>query len=124
MQMDTFPFHWDTLDAPQCLLGQACRPGECHEDLFCVIRLRVVLLWKLAPFLPLLIQHVLLHPLPIPACYNQSSFTRFHNIFLQSVFGILDDGTAAGKKHLRRLQTGRTAPGSGVGPLACRLLLM
>ena len=60
-----------------------------------------------------------LHPLATPACYNHSSFTRFHNIFLQSVSGILDDGTAAGKKHLRRLQTGRTAPGSGVGPLAC-----
>ena len=65
-----------------------------------------------------------LHPLATPACNNHSSFTRFHNIFLQSVSGILDDGTAAGKKHLRRLQTGRTAPGSGVGPLACLLLLM
>ena len=40
-----------------------------------------------------------LHPLATPACYNHSSFTRFHNIFLQSVSGILDDGTAAGKKH-------------------------
>ena len=30
-----------------------------------------------------------------------------------------NDNTAAGIEYLRRLQTGRTAPGSGVGPLAC-----
>ena len=30
--MDTIPFHWDTPDAPQCLLGQVCRPGECHGN--------------------------------------------------------------------------------------------
>ena len=33
--MDTIPFHWDTPDALQCLLGQVRRPGECHEDLLC-----------------------------------------------------------------------------------------
>ena len=62
-----------------------------------------------------------LHPLATPACYNHSSFTRFHNIFLQSVSGILDDGTAAGKKHLRRLQTGRLrrAPEWARLPAAC-----
>ena len=48
-----------------------------------------------------------LHPLATPACYNHSSFTRFHNIFLQSVSGILDDGTAAGINALRRLKVKR-----------------
>ena len=32
MQMDTFPFHWDTLDAPQCPRMACHCPGECHES--------------------------------------------------------------------------------------------
>ena len=31
--MDTFPFHWDTLDAPQCLVMACLCPDECHEHL-------------------------------------------------------------------------------------------
>ena len=52
----------------------------------------------------------------------------FNYLFLSVLLHLFpfnsNDGTAAGIKHLRRLQTGRTAPGSVVGPLACRLLLM
>ena len=33
--MDTIPFHWDTPDAPDGLLGQVRRPGECHENWVC-----------------------------------------------------------------------------------------
>ena len=33
--MDTIPFHWDTLDAPQCLRMTCLCPDECHEDLVC-----------------------------------------------------------------------------------------
>ena len=33
--MDTIPFHWDTLDAPQCLRMACLCPDECHEDLVC-----------------------------------------------------------------------------------------
>ena len=31
--MDTFPFHWDTLDASQCPRMACLCPNECHEDL-------------------------------------------------------------------------------------------
>ena len=31
--MDTFPFHWDTLDAPQCLRMACLCPDQCHEHL-------------------------------------------------------------------------------------------
>ena len=31
--MDTIPFHWDTLDAPQCLVMACLCPDECHEHL-------------------------------------------------------------------------------------------
>ena len=33
--MDTFPFHWDTLDAPQCLVMACLCPDECHEGWLC-----------------------------------------------------------------------------------------
>ena len=33
--MDTFPFHWDTLDAPQCLRMACLCPDECHESWLC-----------------------------------------------------------------------------------------
>ena len=33
--MDTFPFHWDTLDAPQCLRMACLCPDECHEGWLC-----------------------------------------------------------------------------------------
>ena len=33
--MDTFPFHWDTLAAPQCLVMACLCPDECHEGWLC-----------------------------------------------------------------------------------------
>ena len=33
--MDTIPFHWDTLDAPQCLRMTCLCPDECHEGWLC-----------------------------------------------------------------------------------------
>ena len=33
--MDTIPFHWDTLDAPQCLRMTCLCPDECHEGWIC-----------------------------------------------------------------------------------------
>ena len=33
--MDTIPFHWDTLDAPQCLRMACLCPDECHEGWLC-----------------------------------------------------------------------------------------
>ena len=33
--MDTFPFHWDTPDAPQCLRMICLCPDECHEGWIC-----------------------------------------------------------------------------------------
>ena len=35
VQMDTIPFHWDTLDAPQCLRMACLCPDECHEGWLC-----------------------------------------------------------------------------------------
>ena len=33
--MDTIPFHWDTLAAPQCLVMACLCPDECHEGWLC-----------------------------------------------------------------------------------------
>ena len=35
VQMDTIPFHWDTLDAPQCLRMTCLCPDEFHEGWLC-----------------------------------------------------------------------------------------
>ena len=35
VQMDTIPFHWDTMDAPQCLRMTCLCPDEFHEGWLC-----------------------------------------------------------------------------------------
>ena len=35
VQMDTIPFHWDTMDAPQCLRITCLCPDEFHEGWLC-----------------------------------------------------------------------------------------
>ena len=46
--MDTFPFHWDTLDASQCPRMACLCPDECHEALcYCYICFWNIFLCKL-----------------------------------------------------------------------------
>ena len=84
--MDTIPFHWDTLAAPQCLVMACLYPDECHEDLV----LRNSPLWD-----------VLLQNLPL-------LYMLYGCLVLQRIISAnVDHGTATGINALRRLKIKR-----------------
>ena len=101
--MNTIPFHWDTLDAPQCPRMACLCPDECHEgrglsylilnNLFCRIWTSWHVLVQNPALLPVFL-HKLAFIIDFPA-------VRFCDMLLHvwscGVFACyINDGTAAG----------------------------